>query len=82
MEIGLLGQIGLHVQQHVVQLQYIVCYFIKHKILIVINYRFIGTRSCTGASNGGVCIGSAFDTQLCNTNVTCCKLKLSSFIPL
>lgn len=34
---------------------------------------FIGTRNCTGASSGGVCLGSALDTQLCNTNVSCAR---------
>ncbi|CAF0913672.1 unnamed protein product [Adineta ricciae] len=29
------------------------------------------TRNCTGALNGGVCLGSALDTQSCDTNVTC-----------
>ncbi|CAF1679281.1 unnamed protein product [Rotaria magnacalcarata] len=29
------------------------------------------TRNCTGASNGGVCLGSALDTQLCDTNISC-----------
>jgi hypothetical protein len=69
MEIGLIGLVGLHVRQHVVQLQYIVCYLIKNKNQV---YKFfIGTRNCTGASNGGVCLGSALDTQLCDTNVSC-----------
>ncbi|UJR31957.1 hypothetical protein I4U23_019430 [Adineta vaga] len=29
------------------------------------------TRNCTGTSNGGICLGSAIDTQLCDTNVSC-----------
>ncbi|CAF1064997.1 unnamed protein product [Adineta steineri] len=29
------------------------------------------TRNCTGAANGGVCLGSTVDTLLCDTNVTC-----------
>ena len=33
----------------------------------------IGTRNCTGASNGGVCLGSSIDTQLCDTNVSCSR---------
>jgi hypothetical protein len=31
----------------------------------------IGTRNCTGAANGGVCLGSSLDIQLCDTNVSC-----------
>jgi len=31
----------------------------------------LGTRNCSGASNGGVCYGSAVDTQLCDTNISC-----------
>ena len=31
-----------------------------------------GFRNCSGAYNGGYpCIGSALDTQVCATNVTC-----------
>ena len=37
----------------------------------VMSMLFVGMRNCTGAMNGGLCVGSAIDTQLCNTNVIC-----------
>ncbi len=72
MELGLIGLVGHHVRQRVVQQQYIVCDLNENKKKSVRNYnQFVGTRNCTGASNGGVCLGSVIDTQLCDTNVSC-----------
>ncbi len=72
MEVGMLGLVGLRVRQHVVPLQYIVCYFIGNKIQFeLIIFLLLGTRNCTGAANGGVCLGSVIDTELCDTNVSC-----------
>lgn len=72
MEIGRLGLVGLHVQQLVAQQQSIVCDICNSNERTISNpYYCVGTRNCTGASNGGVCLGTALDTQLCDTNVSC-----------
>ncbi|CAF4070391.1 unnamed protein product [Rotaria sp. Silwood2] len=36
------------------------------------------TRNCTGASSGGVCLGSTLDTQLCDTNVSCSRFPYNA----
>lgn len=84
METGRLGQRGHHVLQRAAQRPFSVRLPIDHfrtaqqQTICVL----VGTRNCTGADNGGVCIGSALDTQLCDTNVSCIgKSSQSRFHP-
>jgi hypothetical protein len=81
METGPVGRYGQVVQQRAARPQSFVRLFIdmmmrdndidEHSLSIVVTY--LGLRNCTGAVNGGTCLGSSIDTQLCYTNVTCTR---------
>ena len=70
---GLVGQHGHLAQQRVERQRSIV----SCRLLPIFRCLFLffssGTRNCTGAANGGVCLGTALDTQLCDTNVSCLR---------
>lgn len=74
METGLHGVHGHHVQLLVGQQLSIVSHkdcSSKKKTHFTVELNDTGTRSCVGASNGGVCLGSAIDTRLCDAGVNC-----------
>ena len=76
MAIGPLGLPGRVVRLRVALQRCFVCdlHLSENRWQLFLVCSLLGTRNCTGAANGGVCLGSALDTQLCDTNVSCTRM--------